>query len=81
MPSIQPTQNSDGCTFFPEGEYTSCCENHDAAYGVGYDRRKADQDLRDCIKRCGWPITAWIVWLGVRIFGYPFWLRAKRRYG
>lgn len=69
----------DNCTFFPEGEWTSCCANHDAAYGVGYDRAKADADLRKCVVRCHRPITAWVMWLGVRAFGwYLYWLARRK---
>jgi hypothetical protein len=64
---------SNNCTLFPEGSYTSCCENHDAAYGAGYDRAKADRDLRDCVIACGRPHLAWIMWAGVRAFGWVFW--------
>jgi hypothetical protein len=70
---------SDGCTFFPEGNYVSCCEIHDAAYGAGYDRAKADEDLRECVKSCGRPVQAWVMWVGVRLFGYYRWKRGHRR--
>jgi len=65
---------SDGCTFFPDGNYVSCCEAHDAAYGAGYNKWKADMDLRNCAMRCHKPILAWIMWIGVTLFGgYSYW--------
>lgn len=74
---LRDDQKPNGCSFFPEGEYTSCCNAHDMAYLFGKSRSIADLELRKCIIRCGKPITAWIVWIGVRLFGYPFWILAK----
>jgi len=68
---------SDGCSFFPDGDYFSCCEKHDLDYAYSPSRSHSDLELRKCITRDGHPVLAWIIWLGVRLFGYPFWLLAK----
>lgn len=70
--------HSNGCSLFPEGKQTSCCNSHDMSYLFASCRRKADKELRECVIKCNKPITAWIMWIGVRLFGYPFWLLAKR---
>lgn len=69
------SHESDGCTLFPDGSYVSCCDMHDAAYGALYNRRKADKDLKKCVDACGRPVLAWVIWLGVRLGGWPFWWR------
>lgn len=72
---------SDGCTvinkiykFFTgkdETPWRACCIQHDAVYWYGGDkklRKQADDELRDCVKAMGYPITAFIMWAAVRIF-------------
>lgn len=68
-----------GCTLFPEGKQTSCCNSHDMSYIFGRSRKKADNNLKECIENCNKPIMARIVYAGVRAFGYPFWVIAKRK--
>lgn len=68
-----------GCTLFPEGDYTPCCDEHDVRYTFGKDRRMADRELRECIKGKRHPALAWLVWIGVRLFGYPFWYFGHRK--
>ena len=79
----------DACTFFIEGSWHGCCEEHDDDYAKGGDpaaRRRSDRRLRKCIKnRPSWkvkgielkkllPIVSRIVWLGVRVGGASrFW--------
>jgi len=68
---------SDGCTFFPDGNYRNCCEAHDREYFVGgsrKERRRSDAKLF----RCVWAkpkfynkLVAPVMWLGVRVGGVP----------
>lgn len=53
----------------------NCCEAHDTAYTGTVTRQQADQQLYDCIAQER-PKFAYVVWLGVRTFG---WLFYKRR--
>ena len=67
---------TDGCTMFPDSNYRGCCVEHDKVYHQGgnyKDRRASDRKLRECVRDGGKPITAWIMWLGVRVGGHPIW--------
>ena len=39
--------------------------------GTRSQRKDADDALRDCVASHGHKILAWIMWIGVRIFGSP----------
>ena len=54
----------------------TCCEQHDRAYSAGSLATRADADraLYDCIA-CERPKFAWVVWAGVRTFGWLFYKR------
>jgi hypothetical protein len=77
---------SDGCTFFPDGNYYACCLEHDKAYYFGgslKERRAADDELYACVADKVGPkrkFTAQIMWLGVRVGGLSF-LPTKFRWG
>lgn len=63
------------CTFWPDQNFKACCAQHDDLYRSGRtSRAAADRQLRECIKRKGHPVQAWIVWAGVRLFGWVRWL-------
>lgn len=71
---------SDGCSLFPDGspitlkDWLQCCEQHDFSYWMGgtkEDRKLADSELKSCVKTKGHPITAGIMYLGVRVGGSP----------
>ncbi len=50
------------------------CITHDSAYhpgGTRLQRSEADRRLRDAVRRNGYPISAFIIWAGVRIGGHP----------
>ena len=51
----------------------SCCEAHDRNYGPDstMTRWQADRELRRCIAQYR-PNVSWIVWVGVRLFGWRF---------
>ncbi len=72
---------SDGCSLFPDGtikdrtKWCDCCLTHDIAYwqgGTAGDRKKADEDLRDCVlDRIQDKALAETMYLGVRAGGHP----------
>lgn len=67
---------SDGCTWFPEGNWHECCVEHDKAYfkgGSKKQRLKADISLLSCVSLKGHPYISVIMFLGVRFFGHPYW--------
>ena len=50
----------------------TCCEMHDKAYSrSGMSRKQADAELYACIAQER-PKFAYVVWLGVRLFGWMF---------
>ena len=70
----------DGCTLFPDGDWGEpCCYQHDLDYwrgGTYRERLESDRRLRKCVAGQGkWyhPPIAWIMYVGVRIFGAFYW--------
>jgi hypothetical protein len=75
---------SDGCTMWFNGQYRKCCDNHDLDYfkGSGWrDRLTADNRLFTCVAKMGfeYSIVAPVMWLGVRIFGSPWFPIHKKK--
>lgn len=71
------------CTLFPEGNWSHCCANHDAAYregGTRQLRKNADYELFCCVFDAGHPSLAILIYAAVRLFGGPFWTH-KYRWG
>jgi len=71
---------SDGCTFFLDGTlhnpdaWKESCVAHDWSYwrgGTVEERKKADMRLREGIRESGYPLTAGLVYTGVRLLGSP----------
>lgn len=75
---IPADYQSDGCSFFPDGNYRDCCVAHDREYYNGGScklRRQADNRLYTCVKnKKGWynKFVAPIMWVGVRVMGPSF---------
>lgn len=76
--------DSDGCTFWPDGNYRDCCLDHDESYASGgswRERLRADWKLAKCVhkkggsKRCRacQTVTASLMFGGVRVFGSFMW--------
>ena len=69
---------SDGCSQFPDGDYTECCVEHDKAYFAGgswTQRWRADKKLYKCVaakKGFEYKLIAPVMWAGVRVFGVSF---------
>ena len=69
-------EDSDGCTMWPDGNYVSCCHEHDESYAKGgtwRDRLKADWKLAKCVKDKKHPVVAPLMFVGVRILGSLLW--------
>ena len=78
-------RNGDGCTvltamhlrlFGIDMPCRGCCDEHDLFYeqGGGWrDRWLADRLLRECVIASGHPVSAWIMWAAVRVFGGSHW--------
>lgn len=73
---------TDGCSSFPDGTFNdrqlflACCTLHDFAYwqgGTVEQRLQADQSFSHCISELGYPDLAKMMFLGVRVGGYPYW--------
>lgn len=59
---------SDGCTFAPYGNFSSCCRMHDMLRRFRpVIPREADRLLRECIMKKGHPVVAWLYWFFVRV--------------
>lgn len=69
---------SDGCTFWLQGWWRHCCVAHDAAYANGVNKFIADEALRICVDQAGAPIMAWIMFIGVTLFGGLFYRKTTK---
>lgn len=67
----------DGCTGFWDGTWRACCDLHDTAYTVGGSKLDADLDLLACVFPHS-PLAAAVMFIGVTIFGWLWWWRARR---
>ena len=73
-----PVFQSDGCSKFPDYDYTDCCVEHDRAYfsgGSWTKRWRADKKLYKCVaakKGVEHKFIAPVMWAGVRVFAMPF---------
>ena len=66
---------SDGCSMFPNYRWEKCCILHDKRYwsgGTKADRKQADKELYECVRKKGYPLIATIMYLGVRVGGHPY---------
>ncbi len=67
---------TDQCSVWPDGDWQSCCIEHDFAYwcgGSGKQRVQADNRLEHCVKAKGHPVMSKIMRLGVRLGGLSIW--------
>jgi hypothetical protein len=63
---------TDGCTLAPDGQWQSCCIEHDMVYWCGGSpkaREDADEKLRACVAQSGGP--GWVTTV-VRALGHPY---------
>lgn len=84
--SVPPDFVSDGCTFFPDGNYVDCCFAHDRDYYAGgsmKERRASDKRLYRCVRsKKAWynKLVAPVMYVGVRTFGTSY-LPTRFRWG
>lgn len=69
--------NTDYCTLWPDLSWAECCWRHDLAYSLGADKLQADWALFQCVAPHD-PISAVLMLLGVTLFGWIFYRRARR---
>ena len=65
---------SDGCSLWLDGDWATCCVQHDVVYwcgGTAEERRQADENLRECVATRAPSWFAGLTWLGVRVGGHP----------
>jgi hypothetical protein len=69
------TFTSDGCSMWPDCRWVDCCVEHDIAYwcgGSSGDRKRADQQLRQCVAEHGPAGMGTSMYVGVRAGGIPW---------
>ena len=71
----------DDCTLWPDRlgsfDWSRCCVLHDAAYAAGLDKLGADLDLARCVASiAGWPMGL-VIFAGVTLGGWAFWIKAR----
>lgn len=67
----------DGCTGWFDGTWRICCDAHDLDYSLGVDKLQADWALFQCVAPHD-PISAFLMLLGVTLFGWIFYRRRSR---
>lgn len=71
----------DYCTGYFDGSWSYCCKMHDRRYAnKRLNRSQADELLFRCVKRKSNIVNAYIMWAGVRLFGWHFYKKAKKEY-
>lgn len=73
-------RKSDGCSFWPDGQYNACCRVHDRKYargGTWFDRLEADVELARCVRKTSGQDLARLMYKAVRAFGWIFWWKHK----
>lgn len=67
------------CTLFPDYNWDECCKFHDYQYlSKKVSRKEADKILYNCVKNKSKTI-AYVMYAGVRLFGWYFWNKSKRK--
>ena len=65
-----------GCTCFPDMNHFSCCDAHDTCYARQQKSRlECDKKLQECVCHKSGNIIGYLMYNGVRLFGWLFWLR------
>ncbi len=67
---------TDQCSVWLDGDWQTCCIEHDFAYWCGgstKQRAHADNQLKRCVKAKGHPVMGNIMRLGVRLGGHSIW--------
>ena len=74
---MKRVQGKDWCSYFPDRVFkvnlSMACYEHDMRYAdKSKSRWTADLELFNDVKRKGAPITATLMWIGVRLCGWVF---------
>jgi hypothetical protein len=67
---------TDGCSWWPDGNYARCCVDHDRAYWCGgtfKERMNADAALAACVEKEGGDTIACMMRAGVFVGGAQLW--------
>lgn len=75
IPGFEP----DGCTMWFDGNWRECCDAHDLAYAVHFDKFQADIALGWCVAQHGHPVIGLIMFAGVAVFGVIWWARRRQK--
>lgn len=67
----------DGCTLWFDGVWRHCCDVHDIAYEIGADKAVADLELAVCVAKTGNAGMAFLMLLGLTLFGGIFHRRRR----
>lgn len=70
------------CSCWFDGDWGECCEMHDKLYynPKTHSRAWVDRAFRKCIARRN-KAMAWIMWFGVRCFGWIWWNKFRAKEG
>ena len=76
------------CTFYPEGDWSTCCQEHDLNYAFGVNKFESDLAFIWCLfkKACKYLIQSMFIFISIPIvllfittFGWYFYLKAKKK--
>lgn len=73
--------NTGFCTLWWDGVWGKCCELHDIAYSMNFDKFQADLELGLCVAQTGNIGMGILMFIGVAVFGvffYP-WFKKKTK--
>ncbi len=81
-PSKPPVKKPDYCTLFfdkiKDYDISGCCRMHDEEYeDPNVDRKKADNDLKECVNKVTNSNIGDAMFIGVRVFGWIFWYKYR----
>nr|BDT29416.1 hypothetical protein BHI3_28820 [Bacteriovorax sp. HI3] len=71
---------TDYCSEWPDGkkenpeQWAGCCFTHDLHYWIGGtddERKKSDEELKECVKMTGSSLSGFLMYIGVRFGGRP----------
>lgn len=83
LPDPPKPNPKDGCSWVPDCNVKTCCDDHDRAYrhgGTSEQRKRADQKFRQCIRDKDHSILDDVYYIGVRMNAVP-WLPTSFRWG
>ena len=67
----------DYCTFWFEGNWKSCCKEHDDNYRKGISRLESDKLFLKCLLNVTNKVIGYAMYGAVRLFGWIFYNKDK----